>query len=596
MSFQKADAFPPQFEDANGDPLALGTIEFYVWNTTTPTPIYFDVNGSASATSITLNLLGQPSNGGDAVDLFYSSAITYKIIRKDAAGTEISPVLGPFYTSIAAADLAGTGSASTGAGLVGFNGNNAYPSGTVGYSLLYSRPTVQMIKTALGVFKVFRPNGTEVDISASTTDGLQEAISEACINGWDLYVAGGGVTSAGVYQSAITCTTGIVFPPMQTRNIVIGSVSIEFSAAVTGDAVLIDSSMMVNVQWGGQIVYQGNTTPMRFKTVNNVPLDGVKVIDVCTFSLPTIVTVGGTNPDGVIFESVDGAIQRSTFIFPENNGADFTTVYGRHGFVIKDPSGVGSGFIGNMIISKGVHRYSGSSLKVGETTAAATSVYGNTYDLCIMPDGASSIGVQTYAKNDNFILSLLNNEGTIATGISLETSASRNTFKVLKNDGVIPVADSSTLQDNTGMYGDFLPRASVTRNGVNQTGIVTATWTRVEFTTEVYDLCGKFDPATNFRWTPQKLGQARISARVGWATIADASAIRIAVYKNGVLYKAVLASSSGTLTGQGPMISVGVPVDAITDYFDIYARQETGGNRDIDGAISDTWAMFEMLP
>lgn len=122
MSYVKADPLPPQFEDVNGDPLVLGTIEFYIWNTSTPTPVYFNSAGSAFATSVTLNLLGQPSNGGDAVDLFYDNAVVYKIIRKDAAGTEISPVLGPFAAAMTAADLGNSSNPALGASLIGFDG------------------------------------------------------------------------------------------------------------------------------------------------------------------------------------------------------------------------------------------------------------------------------------------------------------------------------------------------------------------------------------------------------------------------------------------------------------------------------------------
>jgi hypothetical protein len=592
MAYYPATTFVPQFFTDAGVPLSGGTVTAYVAGTSTLTPMYIDLAGTSGGSTITLNARGEPQVSGNTVVIFLDSAISYKFVLKNASGTSMWTV---DAISNVVTLLASSATATVGAGMVGFDGDNAYAAGTVGYALRYARPTVQMIKTALGVFKVFKPNGEEVDISASTTDGLQEAINEACTNGWDLYVAGGGVTTAGVYQTAITCTTGIVFPPMQTRRITIGSVSIEFSAAVTGDGVLIDSCMMVHTDWQGQIVYRGNNAAMRLKTNTAVPLDAVKVFDASTFHLPTIAIVGGTNADGIIFESVDGAIQRCLFTIPENNGADFATVYGRHGISILDPSGAGSGFIGNTIRCPGLHKFASSSLKIG-SSASVTSIYGNTYDCCIMPDGASSIGVQTYGDNDTFHLSLLNNEGTLATGIQLESSAANNVFHVSKNDATTPVVDSSTDKSNTGMYGQILPRASVHRNGTNQTAVVTATWTKVAFTTEIYDNGSKFDPATNYRWTPQKIGQARISARAAWATMADASIMRIAIYKNGSAHKAVLEGSSGTLTGQGPEICATVNVDAVTDYFEIFVRQETGGDRDIDGATSDTWAMFEMLP
>jgi hypothetical protein len=565
-------------DPSTGELLSGGFLSALIAGTSTPTPMYSSAAGAASDTEIELNSAGEPQFSGVASVIYLDPAVTYDFVLEKADRSARWTI-----EDITATD----------GSLITFDGSINYVAPSLGYNLKYARPAVMMIRVSTGSFKVFKPTGVEVDISASATDGLQEAINEACTNGWDLYVAGGGVTTAGVYQTAITCTTGLVFPPMQTRNITIGSVSIEFSAAVTGDGVLIDSCMMVHTRWEGQIVYRGNTTPMRFKTNTAVPLDAVKVIDASIFHLPVIACVGGTNPDGVIFESVNGAIQRCQFIFPENNGADFSTVYGRHGFVVKDPSGAGSGFIGNTITCKALHKYSASSVKVGETTGAAATVYGNTWNLNIMPDGVSSIGVQTYAGNDEFNLAVMNNEGTTATGIQLETSAVKNTFNVLKNDATTPVTDNSTAKNNTGMYGNFLPRASVHPNGTNQTGIVTATWTKVTFSTELYDHGACF---ASSQWVPGKIGVGVVKARVSWDTMADTSPMKIAVYKNGVIYKSHMESSSGTAGGQGPMGDWDVEVTAVTDYFEIFARQESGGNRDINGTAIDTWAMFEMLP
>lgn len=100
MSYLLPTLFPPQFEDANGNPLVLGTIEFYVWNTTTPSPFYTDSIGTSGGVSCALGLIGQPINGGGtSIQIFLDSAITYKVVRKDAAGTVIAPTLGPYSVS-----------------------------------------------------------------------------------------------------------------------------------------------------------------------------------------------------------------------------------------------------------------------------------------------------------------------------------------------------------------------------------------------------------------------------------------------------------------------------------------------------------------
>ena len=108
MAFRLAVPLGYQFEDANGDPLSGGSIEFYLTGTSTPTPIYFDSAGSASATSVTLNSLGNPqTSGGTAAELYFDTGIIYKLIRKDSAGTEIPPTFDPFQ----APNVAGSESA-----------------------------------------------------------------------------------------------------------------------------------------------------------------------------------------------------------------------------------------------------------------------------------------------------------------------------------------------------------------------------------------------------------------------------------------------------------------------------------------------------
>ena len=88
-----------QYFDANGDPLENGTIEFFIWNTSTPTAIYSDSTGTSAGTSVTLNSIGAPANGGTSIALFFDTGVIYKIVRKDSFGSAISPTIGPYYGS-----------------------------------------------------------------------------------------------------------------------------------------------------------------------------------------------------------------------------------------------------------------------------------------------------------------------------------------------------------------------------------------------------------------------------------------------------------------------------------------------------------------
>lgn len=96
MSYTKTQLSVPQLEDANGNPASGYTISSYIWDTSTPTPMYTSSAGDGSATSFTLNSLGQPqTGGGTAVDIFLDSAIVYKFIIRDAGGVQVGPTIGP---------------------------------------------------------------------------------------------------------------------------------------------------------------------------------------------------------------------------------------------------------------------------------------------------------------------------------------------------------------------------------------------------------------------------------------------------------------------------------------------------------------------
>jgi len=455
-----------------------------------------------------------------------------------------------------------------------------------------STGVVQMVRTGTGTWAVYAPDGTEVSTSGTTTQGLQEAITYACVNGHSLHVTGGSVTSAGVDVATIICTTPIQFPPMQGKRLVFDWMTVHFDPHVTGPGMNFDSCMMVEFEFNGQIVYTGNAAAVDFNPINVLPMDPVLGIMDSVFFIHTVACIAGTNPIGVHFNTSTSAIVCSRFDFVEVNGANGPTVYGLHGIEITDTV---SGFFGNKISCQHLHMFSSAGIRVGTAVTGAANIHSNVIDASVYPRGAASIGMQIYGKKNKITCSVLSNEGTTNEGIKLEPSAEKNLFHILNNQATIPVSDTSTTKDNMGLHGDWRPKTSVHRNGTNQTGVVTATWTKVAFTTEVYDISSAFDSTTNHRWTPGRLGIASISARVAWATIADATAMSIAIYKNGSIHREQTTDTGSANGNQGATISCDVQIDAITDYFEIYAKQTSGGNLDINGGSTQTWAMFKMI-
>lgn len=98
MAYIKTQLTFPQFEDVNGNPATGYTINAYIWDIATPTPMYTSSAGAGSATSFALNALGIPvSAGGTPVDLFFDDSVVYKLILKDSGGIQVGPTIGPVY-------------------------------------------------------------------------------------------------------------------------------------------------------------------------------------------------------------------------------------------------------------------------------------------------------------------------------------------------------------------------------------------------------------------------------------------------------------------------------------------------------------------
>lgn len=74
------------FHNDDGTLLSGGTLEFYIAGTSTPTPFYIDSAATLGGTSVTLNARGEPEVSGNAVIIWLSSDVNYKVVAKNALG------------------------------------------------------------------------------------------------------------------------------------------------------------------------------------------------------------------------------------------------------------------------------------------------------------------------------------------------------------------------------------------------------------------------------------------------------------------------------------------------------------------------------
>jgi hypothetical protein len=130
------------------------------------------------------------------------------------------------------------------------------------------------------------------------------------------------------------------------------------------------------------------------------------------------------------------------------------------------------------------------------------------------------------------------------------------------------------------------------KNGTNQTGILSATETKVTFGTERFDNGGYYDTSTS-RFTPPS-GYYRLSAAcLSGGGAVDQSVWGLVIYKNGVALADDYKPWSGT-TNFTASITINDVANG-TDYYEVYVYGFGAGDKTINGAIRSTWFCGEAI-
>lgn len=123
------------------------------------------------------------------------------------------------------------------------------------------------------------------------------------------------------------------------------------------------------------------------------------------------------------------------------------------------------------------------------------------------------------------------------------------------------------------------------KNGSAQTGVVDATFTKLTFSNEVFDVGNYF---TSDKWTPPAgIISLTASASTSAGTFNGNAASAIAIYKNG----AIFAQCNTRQFGAGTMINITVSDNANgTDFYEAYVFLDTtGGTATIEGSGTYTY-------
>ena len=164
------------------------------------------------------------------------------------------------------------------------------------------------------------------------------------------------------------------------------------------------------------------------------------------------------------------------------------------------------------------------------------------------------------------------------------------------NSGVLQLASGTgnlvTVPSVTGtaMVSGNMPAFSAYKSG-NQ-NLSSSNWTKVTYDTEEYDTNNNF---ASSRFTPTVAGYYQINAGVYTAGSSNANTNRIAIYKNGTLYKHgnwfVLSSNAYT---QGiATVSILVNFNGSTDYAEVYCYQNSGSSQNTGNSNTTYGCYFQ---
>lgn len=168
------------------------------------------------------------------------------------------------------------------------------------------------------------------------------------------------------------------------------------------------------------------------------------------------------------------------------------------------------------------------------------------------------------------------------TGVTASTSS---TTGCAVFSGGIGVAGRVTA-DN--FRADNQPCFSAHKNGTDQTGIGSGTYTKITFGTELFDIGSLF---SNSRWTPPA-GSVHVKGiAVLYQGLTSGTVAVLSIHKNGSEYK-----TASSIVGTPASGYAGLTVDIVdrangTDYYELFASGTTASTFSVNGAATQTFFM-----
>lgn len=270
---------------------------------------------------------------------------------------------------------------------------------------------VMMVRSGPG-WAAYDPSGAVIDISASTTQGLQEAITYGFANGYPVLVRGSGT---------ITCSTAVAVPAGYLDYLEIDpTITINFSALGSANLITINSLENGTVKIKGLVVQHSGDTGacIAIKPTSAAPSTGNTVVAASILEFGDCAPASGGI--GLLFDITTASILGNRIFISDVNG-------GVSGIKVTSPGTAFLVFEENEITWTYVHGQSGFGVQQGTGATNQSGLRRNRW-MCgrLSPVGATA-AIATYGSNDTFISPFATNEeGSYTYGLQFKAGANDN--------------------------------------------------------------------------------------------------------------------------------------------------------------------------
>ena len=383
------------------------------------------------------------------------------------------------------------------------------------------------VKTGAGVFvfppassasgpgKVLLPDGTNMDVSASQTAGLQEAIDYSRDYGWDLFIYGRGAYSEhGIYH----LSKGLRFNALQGKTVRIVDATFDFGNLSSEPALTFDSTMMVDFRMTGAILAPSASPALLFKPVTPHPLDGTlfgtKGVVASRFHFDTI----KANQLGVFFDTSAADVNNNSFYFGNitvaGGGVKISQTGGRFSQNIRDQEDIAKAGMPNNPDSLDYFRPKGVVVLPPQGSIGSVATVLTPGGATLDTSGTKTSGVQeaiNYAVSNNLDL-VVYGRGLQVKNISFSNGQANypnNGFYQMLQGLVFPAMNNKTIRiyNVTFNYGVSGIDSAITFNGANSVDFeLTGQVVSIASGTGIRFYPGSSQPITNSRFRIGSVG------------------------------------------------------------------------------------------